>query len=395
MDRALSRQALYEMIWSEPLKSVAQRLGVPEKDLKKACVAGNIPLPVQHQWARAMARAPASRSPLPPRSPGANEVLRIGEPDFQASQLTPEAQLAQPLPTQPNFDEPLERVRARSVKRLGEVRYVQDLTSPWAGLRQPIQEDRKRIARQRAEKSKASWNQPLFESGFEKRRLKVLNSLGLGLAKVRARLEVRGKSGRDVSVVVGDTRVLVRLDHPSAEPDKHGEWHVRPGPADSLRLLIGPKTDRAEGYQAVWEDTADGLIKDLLSDIALEIVVAGEAEFRAEAARAHARQLHYREQLAQTLERRRTEGKTKSPAPPISPAAPAAPAAPIPPLQPAREHLFAQAAEWRTAQDVRGFVAAVLAQPSTTQAPQALRAWANWALAEADAIDPTMSEAPA
>lgn len=107
MDRALTRQALYEMVWSEPLKSVAQRLGVTEKDLKKSCVAGSIPLPDSQHWARAVADNPASRLPLPRRSPGANEVLRIGELYLQASQLTPEAQLAQPLPTQPSFNEPL------------------------------------------------------------------------------------------------------------------------------------------------------------------------------------------------------------------------------------------------------------------------------------------------
>jgi hypothetical protein len=53
-----------------------------------------------------------------------------------------------------------------------------------------------------------------------------------------------------------------------------------------------------------------------------------------------------------------------------------------------REHLFEQAKAWRTARDIRSFVAEVL-----TSAPEhgeaSMRAWADWALAEADALDPT------
>ncbi len=377
MGEALSRQALYDLVWSEPIKAAAQRLGVPEVAVKKACMSGDVPIPYLGYWTKLAAGRPTRPIPLPCRTPGANEMLRIGEPDYQASRATPEAQLAQPLPKPPHFEESLKSVRARSKVRLGAVKYVRDLSGPWAGLRQILQEDLKRAARQRSEKSASPWNKPLFESGFEKRRLKILNSLGLGLTKARTRIEVRGKAGRDVSVLVGDTRVPLRLDYPSAEPDRQGRWQVRQGPADTLRLMIGPATGRADGYQALWEDVADDPLEERLSAVALEILVAGEAELRAEAARAHARQLQYREQLTQTMERRRVETR-KQPDPPIT----------FP--RPGRQDLLIQAAEWRAAQDVRGFVAAVLARSDATQP---LMAWASWALAQADALDPVTAHA--
>lgn len=378
MERSLDRKALYDMVWSEPIKAIAQRFGVPEVAIKKACMSGDVPVPYHSYWTKLAAGEPTKPLPLPCRAPGANQILLVGEPDEQALRVTPEAQLAQPLPAPPSFDEPLESVRARSLSRLGVVKHVRDLSSPWAGLRQILQEDRKRAERQRAETSAAPWNKPLFESGFEKRRLRILNSLGLGLAKARARVEVRGKAGRDISVLVGDTRVPLRVDHPLAEPDRHGQWQVRQGPADALRLMIGPATGRAEGYQAFWEDSADDPLEERLSAIALEITVAGEAEFRAEAGRAHARQLRYREQLAETIERRRSQIKTKAADPPVT----------FP--QGERQHLLTQAANWRAAQDVRGFVAAVLAK---SEATQPLMAWANWALAQADGLDPVTSQA--
>jgi len=56
-----------------------------------------------------------------------------------------------------------------------------------------------------------------------------------------------------------------------------------------------------------------------------------------------------------------------------------------------REHLFAQAQAWRTAQDIRGFVAQVLATAPDAQAREDVERWATWALAEADALDPVAS----
>lgn len=53
-----------------------------------------------------------------------------------------------------------------------------------------------------------------------------------------------------------------------------------------------------------------------------------------------------------------------------------------------REQLFGQAKDWRAAEDIRGFVASVLAQSAPTQPSDDLAAWAGWALSEADALDP-------
>ncbi|HEX3860788.1 MAG TPA: hypothetical protein VHY35_03780 [Stellaceae bacterium] len=102
--------------------------------------------------------------------------------------------------------------------------------------------------------------QALFDSGFEKRRLKLLNSLAMGLLKAGARMGVGGKQGRDISVQVGRTTVTLSLDHPTAKPNRQGEWQTRPGPADTLRLTIGIGGTGLE-YRSVWQDADDAKLE--------------------------------------------------------------------------------------------------------------------------------------
>ena len=53
--------------------------------------------------------------------------------------------------------------------------------------------------------------------------------------------------------------------------------------------------------------------------------------------------------------------------------------------------LLGQARDWRTAADIRGFVAEIMARErQKSDEGSALDTWRVWALAEADAIDPAM-----
>ena len=53
-----------------------------------------------------------------------------------------------------------------------------------------------------------------------------------------------------------------------------------------------------------------------------------------------------------------------------------------------RQRLFVQARNWRQAADVRAFVAAVREHNEAQLHAADVEAWAAWALAEADALDP-------
>jgi len=367
----LTREELYDLVWSEPIRSIAPRFGMSDVGFKKHCVAAHVPVPQRGYWAKHAAGKRVAKVPLPLREPGAAQSFTIGG-DRYRWQPDPEKRLAEPIPVEPTFPEALEAVRARVGRRLNKVRFERDLSSPHAGLRKLLETDARRVAA--VQKNAWAWDKPLFESAFERRRLRLLNSLAIGLARLGARLDVSGKTGRDVSVAVGHTAVAIALDHPKAKPNRHGEWEVRDATAaEPVQLMIAAKDGRSP--YPVFHDDEDGRLESRLTAIALEIIVAGEAEYRRRQREYHAwllaQRREWEEQAAknqaeaerQARERRLAEEKAR------------------------REQLFAQAQAWRTARDIRGFVAEVLAEPKAA-APDQLRAWADWALAEADALDP-------
>jgi hypothetical protein len=41
----ISREALYDLVWTEPVRTIAQRMGVSDAWLKKCCAKPDIPVP--------------------------------------------------------------------------------------------------------------------------------------------------------------------------------------------------------------------------------------------------------------------------------------------------------------------------------------------------------------
>jgi hypothetical protein len=63
----LTREKLFELVWSSPVSKVASTLGLSDVGLAKHCKREEIPLPPRGYWAKhAVGRAPA-RPSLPPK----------------------------------------------------------------------------------------------------------------------------------------------------------------------------------------------------------------------------------------------------------------------------------------------------------------------------------------
>ncbi|MFN3575034.1 MAG: hypothetical protein ACK4TR_16035 [Phenylobacterium sp.] len=369
----LTREDLHKLVWTEPMRTVAERFGISDVGLKKHCIAAGIPVPERGYWAKLAAGKRVEAQALPPRDPGASEYVTFGG-DRWSWNSDPEARLAEPVPDAPNFPEPLESVRKRAERRLGKVKSVRDLTSPHGGLRKLLEKDARRA--QKFAASGWEWDRPLFTGAFERRRLAILNSLAIGLSKAGASLEVTGPTGREIRARVGQTDLSIALDHPSAQPTRHGEWHVRQGPVDDLRLVIGEAN--ASDYRAVWTDDDEGKLEAKLNAITLEIVVASEALYRARSVAHHQWLLEDRVRLEAEVKRRRAEAERRERERRAAEE------------KARRDMLFGQAQAWRSAQDIRGFVSEVLAtQPGGASGE--LQNWALWALEEADALDPVTS----
>src|SRR5450631_3992615 len=84
----LTRQELYDMVWSEPMSSLAKNFAISDVALAKRCRIVDVPIPYRGYWARKAAGQKPAQTPLPKyrRSIAANK-----------SQETP----SRPAPPQP------------------------------------------------------------------------------------------------------------------------------------------------------------------------------------------------------------------------------------------------------------------------------------------------------
>jgi hypothetical protein len=78
---SLTREQLYEKVWSTPLRTVAKEYGLSDVGLKKICTRHDIPTPGLGYGAKVALSRPVSRTPLAPaqtRSRKPLPVLRAG-----------------------------------------------------------------------------------------------------------------------------------------------------------------------------------------------------------------------------------------------------------------------------------------------------------------------------
>jgi hypothetical protein len=65
----LTRQELYDMVWSKPMSSLAKEFGITDVGLAKRCRAVDVPIPYRGYWARVAAGQEPTRTPLFKRYP--------------------------------------------------------------------------------------------------------------------------------------------------------------------------------------------------------------------------------------------------------------------------------------------------------------------------------------
>ncbi len=375
--KTLTRKELYDLVWAEPVRTLAATYDVSDVWLKKVCAKASIPTPDRGYWAKLAAGKPVIRTKLPPRDPGMPDTISVTRPEYNY-RYDPAAELAEPIPEPPAFDEPIEDVQVRVIKRVGKVVRCRDLASPYPVVRKLLDADGRR--REQFQKHGYSWDKPIFDSPFEVRRLRVLNAIGLALPRIGGKLDSSCKQGRKLTITVGSQQMELFLDHPSAKPTQWGEWATRPGPVDTLKLELKSRFAETLPTQT-WTDSADCKLEDQLTDILVALGVSGETHYRQSEVNHHTWLLKRRAENEAEVARRRTEAerlrrerlrrerRLKA-------------------EKERRERLFGQARDWRASRDIRGFVADVLA---SRPGDGSLDAWAAWAKSEADALDPVIN----
>ena len=239
-----------------------------------------------------------------------------------------------------------------------------------------LDEDQHRRDRQ-TESQYATLDDPVFENGFEKRRLRILNSLLRALGRVKVSVSIDGREAGALVAHVGDMSVGFKIDGVSVK-------RASTQPRGLIALMRCQLMDVCGGDQSIqtWTDVKGQPLETRLADIAVAIVVHGERVCRSSAQ-------HYREwvikrktQIAEEerrkdRERRRVEQER------------------LVQLEKGRvERLLAHASALRHAQEIRAYVSAVSDRHATLDnslSQAEFRDWAEWALSQADRIDPVLS----
>lgn len=85
----LSREELYDLVWAQPMRTLAKRFQLSDVGLKKVCTKHRIPVPPRGHWQRLQAGKVSKRTPLPAinKAPRISFVLAPeGEPTNEPMQ---------------------------------------------------------------------------------------------------------------------------------------------------------------------------------------------------------------------------------------------------------------------------------------------------------------------
>jgi hypothetical protein len=379
MAKRLSRKELYELVWSEPLRILAPRFSISDVALKKACARAEVPTPGLGHWAKKAAGKSMLQVALPARPPGMDDEVLIGAGhDYWHSGWTDE-ELLGPLPPPPEFEEPIERVRERIAKTVGKVTVPREVRTWHSTVERLLKEDEQRRERQRASSFPSSWDAPRFDTPFERRRLRVLNTLVLAAGMMNGKPSISDHEGGNIQLTVHQRHIAIQLDR-LKQARRRGNA-ANSADADEARLSLSIlQSLGSEDVRKVWQDDEQGKVETRITEIAVEVILTAELQYREGSVRSY----EWRVQRKAELEEEEREKKRQ---------AERAERERQKRLEQARiDRLLKSAAAFKQAGAIRKYVESIRAIQKDHPAcsGEDLERWSQWALAEAERIDPVV-----
>lgn len=203
MAHHFDRQELYGLVWAEPMKGLAARFKISDVGFAKACRRVEIPVPERGYWAKVQAGKTVIKRPLPPRSFGMSDTVVIGADSYETYAQLSTKIVAEPLPPPPVFADDIARVTEQVRRMVGKV------TVPNLGVKihpliaRLLDEDDRRCETQRRSSPPLSSESPLFDSPFERRRVRILNAMCLAFQRCGCRAWIRDPGARETGLQVG------------------------------------------------------------------------------------------------------------------------------------------------------------------------------------------------
>jgi hypothetical protein len=350
--KTLTRAELFEIVWNEPMRTLAPKFGLSDVGLAKLCRRVGVPLPPMGYWARSERKR--RRPKLPPTPENQSETVEIIPSEIRKVDVTSDipkdiADLIASLNQASDVAVPATCPRSYAMFEKWDASVQRD---PWLSDRRPSL------------------------SPIEKRRRRILCALAHEIENWKGRLIALDEHRFKVEFGKDDSEFTLRepsnqIHRPLTEQEKRW-WPNQASvfdlkPSGKLRLLIESYFDRP--IQKSWVDLESKPLENRLRDALIGLLIALSEDRRRRLKREEEEclwMLREQERLA-AEERRRAEAAK---------------------LQKLKDDAVA----WVKANQIRQYIAARLKKVHRHgESLTDVQAWAAWAGEVANAIDPLMS----
>ncbi len=368
-DILVTPEQLWEFAWSAPMRDLAGQVGLSDVGLKKLLRSHGIGSPPQGYWNKLRAGKPVPKPPRqPPRGPGESGRIRV-DARFAAILAS-----APPLPVEGPFasaavPEDLEALRAQELKAIGRAGAPAAVDRFHPALHPVLKQEARR--REKAAGSPYHWDAPKFDHPVAKRTLRLFSAIFMALARRGHSGAVEDRNGElGARAFIGGTSVWLELAIAGRHRTVVRAGYHRPDPElpTSTPLILRVDPSYHGTATETFQDDQEGKLETKIAAIAAGIIVAGEAAFRRHLAEEVERQELARVAAEKALLEQLVERNRQR-----------------------LDNLRRSGELLRQSEDIRSLVsrveAALLAGASNAD-PAMIAAWKQWALAEADRIDP-------
>ena len=317
---------------------------------------------------------------FPPRPPGMDDEVWVGGGGNSRYGYSSQDERLGPIGSPPEFIEPIEAVQARIAATVGHITVPRTVRIWHPAVDRLLKEDEKRREKQAADPYPMSWNNPVFDPPFERRRLRILNSLFFAVAKMNGRPSIHGREAREIHISFFQMHLNLALDRPkrprrAALPNTIGEAR------DERLCLSILRGFGSEEIVASWQEDDTQKLEMRMTDIAVQMILTAEIRYRESALRHYQWRVQRKAELEEQERKRKLEAER---------------------AQKERQRrieegrinrLLRDAAAFQQAGAIRGYVEAIRSTqaPDTTSVTEEFEQWSRWALAQADRIDPAVS----
>lgn len=307
--KKLTRQELYDLLWTRPTTDVAKELGVSDVWIGKVCRRAGIPKPPPGYWRQVTSGRVVKRIPLPTALPLATPdmiVLGNGRYASYASRLKwkPPSSDDEPLPPPPDppvFAETLEEIRLRAESLVAGLRFAESLDTPHPATVKLLEGDERRVGRA---DFWPSWG-PRYRHASGQVLLGALNKLFFAFTRLGGEVSVHGRVNQSITVtVLGQGLPLGAIDFGWSGTQVEARYK----PQGRFGLYWGYDTEeRIRPSRLKHYRECNALTKEVLRSFIAESIVIAHQYNRAEDQHVYEYVMQRRQEILHDREQRRME----------------------------------------------------------------------------------------